>query len=176
MKTRFIRPYVGLNPATTTKKKEGLPTHVDLEELDYSKLKPTHVVHLLSSDPYTYRDLEGDDGGVASAADRASVSSSPYVGEGGRVTSGGFGMRQSLVGLEHLLKTFEGSGEGPKQYFTFVGDHGVSSFDADDGSGGGDDDDMEGDGEREEEKHRKFHTATKAIEDMLFQTYAATDN
>lgn len=73
------------------------------------------MVHLLPSDPHVYRDLEGDDGGIASAADRASVGASPYVGEGGRVTSVAFPMRQSLVGLEHLLKTFEGGGEGPRQ-------------------------------------------------------------
>ena len=172
--TRVVRPYVGVYSSSS--KKKSADDGGRLREVDYSETRPTHVVHLLSNDPYAYRDVGGGE-----VEERAEVAGSPYVREGGRVTSVGFAMRQSLVGLEQMLRGLEGKGVVPKPHFTFVGDIGVSSFvsnvdDDNDDANDGNDGDIKGNSVREEEKHRKFNIATKVMEEALFQTYAKTGN
>ena len=88
-KTLLI-PYIGFSP------KEGYPAplysqYIDDKtgEIDFSFIKPTHVIHIMSIDDYS----------VSSYDD---VYDSIYIQNG---TNPMFGMRQNIIGFDNLLST-----------------------------------------------------------------------
>ena len=140
-----ILPFVGLDPKEQYFKGHFPNMMNHLGEFDFSQFNPTHVVHLSNVDPYTYRrfQMEGDD---LKNNDLESL----------------FGLRQSLIGLEHLLHTC--LDQEPYPHFTLV-----STVDAlvsmerlrnkTDSTGNND-----------------LHPTSKLLEEILFQKYFYRSN
>ncbi len=113
LQQNLIIPYSGFSPKEGYKSRFEKFTSEETGELDFSLLELTHVVHLLSIDDYSNSALEGSD--------------SPYImtsNQGGEEQVGNhmFGLRQSLVGIDHLLSTLTSGRKDSPVHFTFVSD------------------------------------------------------
>ena len=182
----LIIPYTGFNP------KNGLHHHLyqklnqendDNNEIDFSLLQPTHVVHIMSNEVYKMSSLDGSDSiYMQQLYDKMVHQKGATTTSTTRKLLGNeaFGMRQSLMSVDHLLSSLTMKKENMKEqiiqpiHFTLVSDINVlslSSFQNDENETN-----IDGGDVRDEDRNSIIKAETKLMEEVLFQYYLNGDD
>ncbi len=168
LQQRLIVPYVGFNPKEPYNKQFEYMINEETGEIDFSLLSPTHVIHIMSIDDYRSSSLDGSDsiyilneGGDGSDDDEESNNNRRrYVG------NHIFGLRQNLIGLDHLMSTLTHNRKNNDDkssspiHFTLVSDIQVISS-SPPGTNDGKMNDHSND----------FRTTAKLMEEVMFDFY-----
>ena len=121
LQQNLILPYAGFNPKDVYNQHHVKYMKEESGEIDFSYFEPTHVVHLVSTDEYRLSSVD--------ASDSVYLESNHNDEDGSSIGSGRFGnhifgLRQCVVGVDHLLSSLinDRNEEDIPIHFTFTSD------------------------------------------------------